>query len=360
MDSDNKKHIAVICNYKMHPNRIGGMDRFFVAYDEACKNKGISVDWFFSASEIHDFYSDLNIKADNESVETCFLNHLDITHAIYEVVVTHFVELCTPFFKKIKIKTNAHIIAVDHNPRPVNGFPLKKRLKNKLKGVLFGRYIDSFVGVSQYTCKHLRNDYGFVIAPKIKLVYNGIDTGAILKRRPEEGIHFIVASHLRESKGIQDLIAAVAQLPALLKKELQIDIYGDGPYGNKLSELVEKYKVEANFKFKGSSPVLPKLFRNYTYMIQPTYMECFSLSILESLAANVPVITTTVGGNPEIIKDGENGYLYTAGDTEVLSTILGKILNNTIGISEDVTNEIEEKYTLKHMVDNHLKLLPCI
>ena len=47
-------------------------------------------------------------------------------------------------------------------------------------------------------------------------------------------------------------------------------------------------------------------------MLQPTHMECFSLSILESFAANVPVITTNVGGNKEVIDEGENGYIFKA------------------------------------------------
>jgi glycosyltransferase involved in cell wall biosynthesis len=357
MNSDSKKHIAVICNYKLHPNRIGGMDRFFIAYDEACKANGWTVRWFFSASEVHDFYSDLDVTSQHESVETGFLNHLDATQTNYDVVVTHFVELCTPFFKKIKRKTKAQLIAVDHNPRPVQGFGLKKRFKNKLKGLMYGKYIDIFVGVSQYTCKHLLKDYGFVIAPKIQLVYNGIDTRAVLKRKPLKGTSFIVASHLRESKGIQDLIAAVAALPGGLKNHMRIDIYGDGPYAGRLMELVKQNKLEHHFNFKGSSPALPKIFSNYAYMIQPTYMECFSLSILESLAANVPVITTTVGGNTEIIKDSENGYLYTAGDVKMLSNILEQILSETIGIYSDVYKEIEEEYTIGHMVANHLKLL---
>ena len=39
-------------------------------------------------------------------------------------------------------------------------------------------------------------------------------------------------------------------------------------------------------------------------------MECFSLSILESLSANIPVITTTVGGNLEVVTHEENGFIY--------------------------------------------------
>jgi len=60
--------------------------------------------------------------------------------------------------------------------------------------------------------------------------------------------------------------------------------------------------------FFGSSPKLNQIYSKYDYMIQPTYMECFSLSILESLSANVPVITTTVGGNEKVIVEDVNRF----------------------------------------------------
>jgi glycosyltransferase involved in cell wall biosynthesis len=50
----------------------------------------------------------------------------------------------------------------------------------------------------------------------------------------------------------------------------------------------------------GSTANLSELYCRYDYMF-PSHMECFSLSILESLSANVPVITTNVGGNEEVI-----------------------------------------------------------
>jgi len=92
-------------------------------------------------------------------------------------------------------------------------------------------------------------------------------------------------------------------------------------------------------------------------MLQPTYMECFSLSILESLLSNVPVITTKVGGNAEVIIPGKNGWLFEATDVERLTEIIENILSGAFSIKEDVYKEIEEKYSLELMVENHIKLL---
>src|SRR5690606_18998433 len=125
-------------------------------------------------------------------------------------------------------------IAVDHNPRPFSGFPLKKRIINRIKGQLYSGYIDLFVGVSNYTGSSILEDYGKFIEKKLKVIYNGIATEIYSLKENENSGKFIVASHLRASKGIGDLIEAVNLLPEDLRSQIQIDIYGEGPLENEL------------------------------------------------------------------------------------------------------------------------------
>ncbi|MFD2828771.1 glycosyltransferase family 4 protein [Leeuwenhoekiella polynyae] len=359
------KRLAVVCNYVLRPDRIGGMDRFFVAYDRAAKAKGYAVDWFFPDVHELDFYTDVNVFSaeGNSSVEAFFLKHLKEKGKLYTALVTHFTELCTPFYKKAKqagmIKT---VIAVDHNPRPLNGFPIKKQLKNRLKGYLNHKAIDRFVGVSSYTARHIVKDLGKVVARKTGVIYNGIDTSVFKKReshdlKPEDKVQFVVVSHLRESKGLQDLIDALSMLKPELQNKLEITVYGEGPLEEGLKQQAKDKAVNHLLTFKGSSSEIPKILADYEYLIQPTYMECFSLSILESLSANVPVITTTVGGNPEIIRDGVNGFLFSAKDKMKLSLILTDIVAGDLKITEDTSILIENEYSLDRMVAEHINLL---
>ena len=353
------KHIAVICNYELKSERIGGMDRFFIAYDRACKERGHEVGWFFSNSQVHSFYKNLKVFAsEGISAENHFLEYSKDSIR-YDIVITHFVALCTPFFQKLKNEQEAYIIAVDHNPRPINGFPIKKKLRNKIKGFLYARYIDCIVGVSKYTVNCILEDYGSHLERKTVLVYNGVKTSLYEERKSENFGKMIVASHLRESKGIQDLIEAVNLLPEENKVLLKIDIYGEGPMRKELGRTVELYHLENQITFKGSSSELPNLLQEYSFLLQPTYMECFSLSILEALAANVPVITTPVGGNPEIIKEGKNGFIFKAGDIETLSSIIDKVLQIQYKIDKKVNLLINEQFSLERMVEEHIKLLPC-
>ena len=352
--------VGIICNYYLQPDRIGGMDRFFVAFDAFCKEKQYSIDWFFAGCPIP-FYESLNIiSEENKNVEHIFLEYCKTSNKKYDVVFTHFLPLCTPFFKKAGAFVNA-IIAVDHNPRPLKGFPLKKKIKNLIKGILFARYITRFVGVSSYTCESIAQDYGRACAKKTVRIYNGVDTSLYVRKKEKNNPKkFIVVSHLRPSKGIKDLIEAAHKLPLSLREKLKVDIYGEGPQEEELKALTDQYQLK-NLHFKGSNPHLPEIIGMYDYMLQPTYMECFSLSILESLAANVPVITTTVGGNPEIIVNEKNGFLFSPGDIDAFQNVLHEILDGTKNIENDVFPEIEEHYHLNRMVHEYGKLLEaCI
>lgn len=352
--------IAIICNYKLLPERIGGMDYFFWDFDKKCKENNIDVDWFFPNKSDHGSYSNLTIYYnESESVETNFHNFCKENKTEYTHIITHFVELCTTFFSEIKKISKARIIAVDHNPRPLNGYSFKKKILKRVKGILFSRYIDVFIGVSNYTSKAILKDFGYHLNSKVQTIYNGVilDTILVREERNLTKPSFLVASHLRESKGIQDLIEAVYLLPEKIKTEIVINIYGDGPYKNELSKKIENYSLEKCFLFMGSNPNLKALFSNYDYMLQPTHMECFSLSILESLAANVPVITTNVGGNTEVVTNGVNGFIFNAKEVNALAAILENVYLGNKKIAINTRELISNSFSLPKMVENHLKLL---
>ena len=351
--------IAVLCNYELLPERVGGMDYFFWQFDAKCKENGLEVDWFFPNNSNHGSYADLKIySSKTENIENNFLAFCLQSNPKYDYVITHFIELCTPFFKKVKQLSTARIIAVDHNPRPLKGYPFEKKLKKKIKGLLYAKYIDTFIGVSDYTAKELIKDFGFHIKKKTLVIHNGIalDDIQVRQKRNETKPSFLTASHLRESKGIQDLIQAVFLLPEAIKNEIVIAIYGDGPYKKQLENQVASLELESCFQFMGSSSILKSIYCKYDYMLQPTHMECFSLSILESLAANVPVITTNVGGNEEAIVNTVNGYIFKAKDVGALATILEEVYLGIKKIEINTRFDIEKRFSLEQMVDNHIQL----
>ncbi|MES2559935.1 MAG: glycosyltransferase family 4 protein [Bacteroidota bacterium] len=352
-------NIAVLCNYELRPDRIGGMDYFFWQFDAAARQAGHSIDWYFPNKASHGKYPTLRIHAANHvSVEAFFLQQ-NITS--YHVVYCHFLELCTPFYKQLKNNNpQLKVIAVDHNPRPIGGYPFKKRIEKLLKGWLYSKFIDVFVGVSRYTVNEMLNDFGKRLTPKMHVVYNGILTDTIQRRniRNTSKPDFLTACHLRYSKGIQDLIEAVSMLPADIKQSIHIDVYGDGDYSKNLVEITERANLQSQFSFKGNVPDLGNIYHKYDYLLHPSHMECFSLGLLESLAANVPVITTTVGGNTEVVTHGQNGFLISPKNIRQLSTVIEQLYTGTISIKTDTDTFVKHEFTLDKMVTQYLLLLP--
>ena len=354
-----QKKIAIVCNYALKPNRIGGMDRFYVAYDRKAKELGYAVDWYFVDYQPFDFFSGLTIfSSDNNNIESVFLQKVANEKLEYDILVTHFLALCTSFFKKAKEAGIQQTIVVDHNPRPLDGFPLSKIIKNKIKGLIYSGYIDQFIGVSEYTRKQILKDYGFFLDQKTTVIYNGIDTAVFVKRTQENKNKFVLTSHLRESKGIQDLLIALSILENTITNQMQIDIYGEGPYSAELRRLTTEFNLSAIVNFKGSSSKLNELYAEYSFLIQPSYGETFCYSVIESLVCNVPVVTTLEAGNVlSVIQENKNGFLFNAGNYQQLAAILKNIVLGNLKIDKDVSLQIEKVFDLEKMVDQHIQLL---
>lgn len=350
--------IALVCQYKLTPNRIGGMDYFFWAFQKECNKLDVLVDWYFPNQVNFGEYEGFNI-IPSENPEAKIIENCATKKIEYTTIMTHFVELCTPFFKELKKYSDAQIIAVDHNARPLNGYPLKKQIIKKIKGWLYSKYIDTFIGVSEYSKNEILKDFGRNVSKKVKVIYNGVVIADIRKRESRSYFkpRFIVVSHLTEEKGIQDLITAIFSMQESNKTDLIIDVFGDGPYKQNLQSLCVQLKVEQHFNFKGSSGEIKKILADYDYLIHPTYMECFSLTILESLAANVPVITTPLGGNEEVIRNGENGIIVPVKDSNTLCQIIEDVFMGKLQITTDSRGLIEKKYSIEKMVQNYISLI---
>lgn len=355
------KKIAVICNYQLLPERVGGMDYFFWEFDKKCKENNLQIDWFFPNRSSHGSYSNLTIyKSEKENVENYFLAFCNQNKKIYTHIITHFVELCTPFFYKVKKISSAEIIAVDHNPRPLNGYILKKKINKKLKGIFLSRYIDVFVSVSDCTKKELINDFGERIRNKIIVIPNGLDFSKFKQKTNFYSSNkFIVVSHLRKEKGIQDLIVAVKEIEESNRFDISIDIYGKGYYKEELNKMVEDFSLQNIFNFKGSVSNLNEIYCNYDYLLHPSHGETFCYVVLESLISCLPVITTKNEGNVlGLIEENKNGFLFEATNTNQLKEILTNILNQVYILENNSNiNDNLRAFSLTQMVDSYLGLV---
>jgi glycosyltransferase involved in cell wall biosynthesis len=356
------KKTAIICNYVLTPDRIGGMDRFFWLFDQKCKAEGHTVSWYFPNTSSYGQYENLNmIDSKGNQLEAFFIEHIKENNLKYDTIVTHFVELCTPFYKKIKSHYPSKIICVDHNPRPIGGYALKKKINKRIKGFLYTKYIDIFVCVSESTLKCLMIDFGNQVAPKAKIIYNGIDVEKyLLKDNFNKTNNFIVACHLRKEKGIQDLILAVKDIVCSRKDiDFKIDIFGKGDYEMVLKQMIKEYSLQKYFNFEGSVSNLYECYHKYDYLIHPSHGETFCYTVVESLLSNLPVITTQKEGNVlNLVKDNENGYVFEARNTSQLRNIIYKVIeSNHIPHDFSIINMRKNDFSIEKMVQQHISIL---
>lgn len=142
--------------------------------------------------------------------------------------------------------------------------------------------------------------------------------------------HVIVsAGRLVPWKGFKTLIEI---MPTILRKyfDATLLIIGDGPDRKELEELVREKKLNDKVIFLGVLPhqlVLRYIKAGDMFVLNTSY-EGMSHFLLEAMSLGTPVITTNVGGNPELIEDGKNGLLVTHDDKEAIGKAIFELFSN--------------------------------
>lgn len=158
------------------------------------------------------------------------------------------------------------------------------------------------------------------VLDKIKIVHNGVfdaqksGTNKPTGKKGSAPFTYILASRLVTDKGIRESIDAFTQLQSKCP-DTRLLVMGSGPEEEKFKQ---RAKDNPNITFIGhkNNPLVH--MSGADVFLLPTYHEGFSVALVEAAMLGLPVITTDVGGNPEIIKDGKNGLLIPAKDTMAL------------------------------------------
>lgn len=102
----------------------------------------------------------------------------------------------------------------------------------------------------------------------------------------------------------------------------------DAEYHNLLHHLAEDLGLGDRLLFAGHRSDVPGLLSQATISVLPSHSEGLSNTLLESMAAGLPIVATRVGGNPELVRDGENGFLIPPHDPMALAAAISRILND--------------------------------
>ena len=162
---------------------------------------------------------------------------------------------------------------------------------------------------------------------KLILIRNGIDLGRFAYRGPTVGGPFVMVGRMVTTKGIDTLLQA-ARIAVREQPDFRISIAGDG---EKLSSLVcqaRELGVGEVVRFLGDVRDVPSLLAMASGFVLPSQREGISLTLLEAMGRGLPVVSTTVGGNPEVVLDGTTGLLVPPSDPVRLASAMLELWTN--------------------------------
>lgn len=198
----------------------------------------------------------------------------------------------------------------------------------------------------------------------IRVIYNGLDTVSpdsensldLKAWRTKQNVVLVgVVANIRPIKRICDAIQALAVLKDKVPS-LRLALVGDGD-PSELRRLAADLNVENRVFFAGPrSPAVDSII-HFDIGLLCSESEGFSNSIIEYMLCGLPVVCTNVGGNPEAVDDGVNGFLYGAGDVDTLAARLALLaqdpkLRRKMG--QAGKDKAARYFSVDVMVDQHL------
>ncbi len=177
----------------------------------------------------------------------------------------------------------------------------------------------------EFVRRHLENEEG-VPSHRIRLCYNGVDLDEFRPiADPHEGLTIGVVCALRPEKDLGTLIEAFVRLQ---RPGLRLLIAGSGSMLAQLRSLAQARGLAPDSVFAPATAHAAECLRSIDIFVLPSRSEAFSNSLLEAMACGCCPVATRIGGNLELIRDGENGMLFDAGDAEQLCQVLQRLIEN--------------------------------
>jgi L-malate glycosyltransferase len=208
---------------------------------------------------------------------------------------------------------------------------------------------------------------------KIHVIFNGVELGwftdldgnaraaarqmfSISTEVPVIG----VIANLRPVKGIDVFLLAARKVLEVFPAAKFV-IVGEGPERNHLESLAIELGIDSKVLFLGRRMDIVSILATFDVGVLSSHSESFSNSLVEYLAAGLPVVATDVGGAREAIIEGDNGYVVPVGDHMAMSDKIMEILAKGKGDMGEISKTIaKERFSLATMVTATENLYVCL
>ncbi len=211
------------------------------------------------------------------------------------------------------------------------------------------------IAVSDAIQERLGNRAG-ISREKVKVIPNGLD----LKHFPQPDFDTRSRLHhvpvigtygtLAEEKGQRVFVQAAG---ILLREKIDAEflIMGHGPDKPELRRLAEEQKITSRVTFSPSTTTDTRNLANIDIFVEPTFKEGLGLSVMQAMAAGVPVVASGVGGIYSLIEDGETGVLVNSGDADGLARAIKDLLADE-NLRSDLARRAREKIEKRFSAEN--------
>jgi N-acetyl-alpha-D-glucosaminyl L-malate synthase BshA len=183
---------------------------------------------------------------------------------------------------------------------------------------------DVVTAVSRYLADYTCCEMG--VRREVTVIPNAVDHRRFSPRpdpelrqryaHPDEKL-LVHVSNFRPVKRVEDVVRIFARVAERLQARLLM--IGDGPDRPKAVELAAELGVSGRVAFLGSFPRIEPLLAVCDLFLLPSVQESFGLAALEAMASGVPVVASRLGGIPEVVVDGETGYLCAPRDVDAMA-----------------------------------------
>jgi glycosyltransferase involved in cell wall biosynthesis len=204
---------------------------------------------------------------------------------------------------------------------------------------------------------------------RIQVIYNGIGNsssvsdGDVDRCRTELGLKqgdpvIGAVGSLYPVKGHTYLLDA---MPALIRQHPNIALLliGSGDLEVPLKEQANRRGIEQRVRFLGLREDIPRLLAVMDVFVLPSLSEGHSIALLEAMLAGRPVVASRVGGNSELVLEGETGILVPSKDPDALTEALHRLLDNRAmreAFGHRATRRVQEQFSASLMTDGYKRL----
>ncbi|MGG3575005.1 N-acetyl-alpha-D-glucosaminyl L-malate synthase BshA [Bacillus gobiensis] len=186
--------------------------------------------------------------------------------------------------------------------------------------------------------------------------YNKVDASYLLAQYgidPDEKV-IIHVSNFRKVKRVEDVIHVFHQVASKIKSKLLL--VGDGPEMSAACQLAHTLDIADRVLFLGKRENLQELYSISDLMLLLSEKESFGLVLLEAMACGVPCIGSNAGGIPEVIRDGESGFIVDVGDHNSAAQKALQLLTNEELAAQFIRRSylaLENEFSSKKIVEQY-------